>query len=99
MLILKQVEGSVPIADLFCEHEMSSASFYKWRLKYHGMIAQRSSSEFLGQLEALSGRGSGAIARSCPGFANDMEHHGHDPSADLSANRPVRPRCNSIRCR
>lgn len=29
MSILKKVEGSVPVSELYCEHGMSSAPFYK----------------------------------------------------------------------
>ena len=39
MSILKQAENCVAVADLFCEHGMSSASFYKWRSKYGGIDA------------------------------------------------------------
>lgn len=39
MGILKQAEGGVPVADLCCQHGMSSASFYKWSAKYGGMDA------------------------------------------------------------
>ena len=37
--ILRQAEGSVPVAELCREHGMSTASFYKWRAKYGGMDA------------------------------------------------------------
>ena len=37
--ILRQADGGVPVADLFREHGMSSASFYKWRAKFGGMDA------------------------------------------------------------
>ena len=37
MGILKQAESGVPISELFREHGMSNASFYKWRAKYGGM--------------------------------------------------------------
>lgn len=40
---------------------------------------------------------SGNSARSCFGFAGDMERRGRDLSAGLPASRPVRPRCNSTR--
>jgi putative transposase len=39
MVILKQADGGVPVADLCREHGMSSALFYKWRSKYGGMNA------------------------------------------------------------
>ena len=39
LLILRQAEGGVPVAELCREHGMSNASFYKWRAKYGGMDA------------------------------------------------------------
>lgn len=36
MLILEQAENGVPVAELCREHGMSSASFYKWRVKFGG---------------------------------------------------------------
>jgi len=39
MNILKQAEAGVPVPELYREHGMSSASFYKWRSKYGGMDA------------------------------------------------------------
>lgn len=39
MSILKQAENGVPVAELYRQHGMSSASFYKWRAKYGGMDA------------------------------------------------------------
>ena len=39
LVILRQAEGGVPVADLCREHGMSNASFYKWRAKYGGMDA------------------------------------------------------------
>ena len=39
MGILKQAEGGVPVSQLYREHGMSSASFYKWRAKFGGMDA------------------------------------------------------------
>ena len=39
MGILRQAESGVPVSELWCEHAMSSASFYKWRSKYGGMDA------------------------------------------------------------
>ena len=39
MAVLKQAEGGVPVSELCREHEMSSASFYKWRAKFGGMDA------------------------------------------------------------
>jgi transposase-like protein len=40
MGILKQAEGGTPVSELCREHGKSSASFYKWRAKFGGMIAQ-----------------------------------------------------------
>lgn len=37
MSILKQAAGGVPIPELLREHNISSATFYKWRSKYGGM--------------------------------------------------------------
>ena len=37
--ILRQADGGLAVADLCCEHGMSSASFYKWRAKFGGMDA------------------------------------------------------------
>ena len=37
--VLKQAEGGVPVSELCREHELSSASFYKWRAKFGGMDA------------------------------------------------------------
>jgi len=39
LVILRQAEGGVPVAELCREHWMSNASFYKWRAKYGGMDA------------------------------------------------------------
>jgi putative transposase len=39
MLILKQAEGGVAVSELCREHGMSSASFYKWGVKFGGMDA------------------------------------------------------------
>jgi putative transposase len=39
MCILKQAEGGTPVSELYREHGMSSASFYKWRAKFGGMDA------------------------------------------------------------
>ena len=39
LAILRQAEGGVPVAELWREHGMSDASFYKWRAKYGGMDA------------------------------------------------------------
>lgn len=37
--ILREAEGGMPVAELCRAHGMSSASFYKWRVKYGGMDA------------------------------------------------------------
>lgn len=37
--ILKQAEAGTPVPELCREHGMSSATFYKWRVKYGGMDA------------------------------------------------------------
>ena len=39
MGVLREMEGSVPAAELCREHGMSSATLYKWRAKYGGMDA------------------------------------------------------------
>jgi putative transposase len=39
MAILRQAEGGVPVPELCREYGMSTASFYKWRAKYGGMVA------------------------------------------------------------
>lgn len=35
--ILKEAESGIPVPELCRKHEMSSATFYKWRAKYGGM--------------------------------------------------------------
>ena len=35
--ILKQAEAGTPVTELFREHGMSDATFYKWRSKFGGM--------------------------------------------------------------
>jgi putative transposase len=37
--ILKQAEGGGPVPELYREHGISSATFYKWRSKFGGMDA------------------------------------------------------------
>jgi putative transposase len=37
MAILKQGESGVPVATLCREHGISSATYYKWRIKFGGM--------------------------------------------------------------
>ena len=39
MLILKQAESSVPVAQLCREHSMGNSTFYKWRARYGGLDA------------------------------------------------------------
>lgn len=39
MGVLRQAEGGVPVAELCREHDLSDATFYKWRAKYGGMDA------------------------------------------------------------
>ncbi len=39
LAILKQNEAGTPVTELFREHGMSDATFYKWRAKYGGMDA------------------------------------------------------------
>jgi putative transposase len=39
LAILKQAEGGLPVPELCREHGMSSATFYKWRAKFGGMVA------------------------------------------------------------
>ena len=48
LAILRQAEGGVPVTELCREHEMSNASFYKWRSKYGGMDAS-----MISQMKAL----------------------------------------------
>jgi putative transposase len=45
---LKQGKTSVPVSELYREHGMSNASFYKWRSKYGGMDAS-----MISQMKAL----------------------------------------------
>ena len=40
--ILKEAEAGVPLADLVCEHGISTASFYAWRLR-NGFITSAAS--------------------------------------------------------
>ena len=37
--ILRQAEGGMAVAELCREHQISNATFYKWRAKYGGMDA------------------------------------------------------------
>lgn len=39
MAILKQAEGGIPVPEVCREHNVSSATFYKWRSKFGGMDA------------------------------------------------------------
>ena len=52
--ILKEADSGVPMADLFRKHQISSATFYKWRAKYGGM--QVSDMQRLRELEQENGR-------------------------------------------
>ena len=47
-MILRQAEGAVSVCELCREHEMSDASFSKWRAKYGGMDAS-----MVGQMNAM----------------------------------------------
>ena len=38
MSILKQAEAGTPVPNLCREHGMSTATFYKWKSKYGGMV-------------------------------------------------------------
>jgi len=37
--VLKQAESGTPVPDLCRQHDISSATFYKWRSKFGGMDA------------------------------------------------------------
>lgn len=39
LAILRQAEAGSPVPELCREHNISSATFYKWRAKYGGMDA------------------------------------------------------------
>ena len=39
LAVLKQAESGVPVPELYREHGISSATFYKWRSKFGGMDA------------------------------------------------------------
>jgi putative transposase len=39
MQILKLAEAGTPVPTLCREHGMSSATFYKWRAKFGGMVS------------------------------------------------------------
>ena len=39
LAILKQAEAGAPVPELCREHNISSATFYKWRARYGGMDA------------------------------------------------------------
>ena len=54
MAILKQHEAGVTVADLFREHNISTALIYQWRSKYGGMDA--SMMRRLKELEAENSR-------------------------------------------
>lgn len=48
MAVLRQAEGGVPVPELWREHGISSARFYKWRAKDGGMDAS-----MMSQMKAL----------------------------------------------
>jgi putative transposase len=48
--ILKQQESGIATSELCCQHNISSATFYKWKAKFGGMNA--SEAQKLRQLEA-----------------------------------------------
>ncbi len=52
--ILKEAESGVALADVLRKHQVSSATFYKWRAKYGGM--QVSDMQRLRELEQENGR-------------------------------------------
>jgi len=54
MTILKQAEAGMPVPDLYHEHCIISASFYKWRAKYGGIDASMMSR--VNELEAENAR-------------------------------------------
>ena len=54
MAILKQHEAGVTVADLFREHNISTALIYRWRSKYGGMDA--SMMRWLKELETENAR-------------------------------------------
>ena len=37
--ILRQAEGGMPVPELCREHGISTATFYKWRAEFGGMVA------------------------------------------------------------
>ncbi len=49
LLILKQGENGVPVADLCREHGISNATYYNWRSKYGGMDAS-----LIGEMKTLA---------------------------------------------
>ena len=54
LAILKQHEAGVPVAELFREHNVSTALIYQWRAKFGGMDA--SLMKRLKELEAENAR-------------------------------------------
>ncbi len=48
MGLIRQAEGGVPVPDLYREHGISNATFYRWRAKYGGMDAS-----MISQMKAL----------------------------------------------
>jgi len=41
MAVLKQAEAGVKVPDLCREHGISSATFYKWRSRFGGIVENR----------------------------------------------------------
>ena len=68
MGVLRQMEGGVPATELCREHGMSSATLYKWRVKYGGMDARAE-----GGAENLHERTCGSADR---GEIDDQKHRG-----------------------
>lgn len=67
LAILRQAEGGVPVSELCREHDMSNASFYKWRAKIrrHGCVDNQPD-EGLSGLTAMSARIWGSAASRPP---------------------------------
>jgi putative transposase len=58
VVILKQGEAGTPVAALCRDHGMSTATCYKWRIKYGGMNAS-----LIGRLEELEAENSQLMSR------------------------------------
>lgn len=41
MSVLRQAEGGLPVSELCREHGISSATFYKWRAKFGGVVSRK----------------------------------------------------------